>query len=141
MDSGEAELKGRKRLLDSDDEAEMRAASSQDVGHACVQSSPRETQSSKAKRGEFLNREVQGMQLTFTVLKGPRVLVPTEGPSLNLIVEYLGGKKGEAKGNGKKGGDGKETNGDAKSTPPDPSSKRSQRKAALAKAKAGERHW
>ena len=44
-----------------------------------------------------MNREVRGMELTFTVLKKRKLLVPTDGPSLNLIVEHLGGRKGEAR--------------------------------------------
>ena len=98
--------RGRKRILDSDDEADLSAPAGGDAAassHAEQPAGGRRPNCKRAhggrrvKRGEFLNRDVRGMHLTFTVLRGPRLFVPVDGPWLQLILEHLAGRSGEPK--------------------------------------------
>ena len=98
--------RGRKRILDSDDEAEGCAPASGDAAASSHAGKPardghpnrrRSNRLRRVKRGEFLNRDVRGMQLTFTMLRGPTLFVPVDGPWLQLIIDHLVGRRGEAK--------------------------------------------
>lgn len=49
----------------------------------------------RPRLGEFVTRQVRGFELTFTVGRGPRVLVPTDGPFIERIVQDLRPRAGE----------------------------------------------
>ena len=88
------EKRGRKRVLDSDDEAEVGAAS----GGSGLRAKTKPLSPCRPhRRAEFVHAEVRGMDLTFMVTAGPKVFVPVDGPWLPMIVKHLVGRTGEDK--------------------------------------------
>jgi hypothetical protein len=83
---------GRKRVLDSDDEAELPPKGFEPRGGEGKRALKNGTSPSKgrrSKRGEFATLEVRDMKLTFTVLPGRKMYVPVEGKWLRLIIEHI----------------------------------------------------
>ena len=83
---------GRKRVLDSDDEAELppngvepRGGGGRRTKNHCSQ----QPKGRRSKRGEFVTMTVRDMKLTFTVLPGRKMYVPVEGRWLQLIIEHI----------------------------------------------------
>ena len=83
---------GRKRVLDSDDEAERapngvepRGGGGRRTKKHCSQ----QPKGRRSKRGEFVTLTVRDMKLTFTVLLGRKMYVPVEGGWLQLIIEHI----------------------------------------------------
>ena len=83
---------GRKRILDSDDEAELPPIGVEPrMGGGRRTKNPRTQQPKgrRSKHGEFVTVTVRGMQLTFTVLSGRKMYVPTEGHWLELMITHI----------------------------------------------------
>ena len=93
-DSGQAPRRaaGRGRFMDSDDEAEVKAAA---VRVPLAKAKP--VKQSKRRKGEFANLTVKEIPMTFTVTKGPRILLPADELTLERIVEHLMPRRGEPK--------------------------------------------
>jgi len=49
----------------------------------------------RPRLGEFVARQARGFELTFTVGRGPRVLVPTDGPFIERVVQDLRPRAGD----------------------------------------------
>ena len=84
----------RKRILDSDDEADLApdGVEPRGGGKSGQARNPRSQlpKARRSKRGEFVTLTVRGMKLTFTVLPGRRMHVPVEeGKSLQMIIEHI----------------------------------------------------
>ena len=98
---GAACKRGRSRILDSEDEEDCvvpAAASSHEQVKPKRRASRRPR---RTRRGEWMTLEIRGFVLTFTVLAGPKILVPMENPSIQKIVDDLLPRKGEAKASGR----------------------------------------
>ena len=83
---------GRKRFLDSDDEAELPPKGVEPRGVGGRRTKNHGSQQSKgrrSKRGEFVSLTVRHMQLTFTVGEGRKLYVPVDGPWLRVIIEHI----------------------------------------------------
>ena len=83
---------GRKRILDSEDEAELPPIGVEPrTGGSKRTKNPRTQQPKgrRSKHGEFVTLTVRSMQLTFTVLSGRKLYVPTEGRWLELILTHI----------------------------------------------------
>lgn len=50
----------------------------------------------RPRLGELVTRQVRGFELTYTLGRGPKVLVPTDGPFIERIVKDLQPRSGEA---------------------------------------------
>ena len=48
-----------------------------------------------AKRGDFRTLDIRGKPLTFTVLQGPRIVVPVDGPWIQQLIDDLMPRGGE----------------------------------------------
>ena len=48
-----------------------------------------------AKRGEFLTSEIRGKPVTYTVMTGPRIVVPVDGPWIQHLIADLMPRAGE----------------------------------------------
>ena len=46
-------------------------------------------------RGEFVNAKLRGMSLCFTVVSGPRVCVPIDGPWVDDMIQDMWSRRGE----------------------------------------------
>ena len=46
--------------------------------------------------GEFVTADIRGCKLCFTVMRGPRILVPIDGPWIDALVQHLLPRAGEA---------------------------------------------
>ena len=53
------------------------------------QTSPKLRRVPTARLGELITRDVRGFKLTYTVGRGPKVLIPTDGPFIERIVKDL----------------------------------------------------
>ena len=83
---------GRKRLLDSDDEAELAPNGLEprgDAGRRTPEQCSKQPKGRRSKRGEFVSLTVRDIQLTFTVLPGRKMYVPVEGQWLQSIIEHV----------------------------------------------------
>ena len=86
---------GRKRILDSDDDAELdpkgfepRREVSKHTGRPPRQkfcSGPEK----RVRRGELVTREIRGTRLTYTVSTGRKMYVPVSGSSLQSILQII----------------------------------------------------
>ena len=73
--------------------------SDSDSGHESEQAprkkQPRRLRRRGAKRGEFLTVEIRGQPVTYTVMSGPRIVVPVDGPWIQHLIEDLVPRAGE----------------------------------------------
>ena len=88
--SPQGKKRGRQAVMsdnDSDEENE------QDSGHMKrTKAAPRKRMT---PRGEFVNAKIRGMSFCFTVMAGPRVCVPIEGPWLENMIQDLLSRRDE----------------------------------------------
>ena len=73
--------------------------SDSDSGHETEQAPrkkhPRRRHRLGAKRGEFLALEIRGKPVTYTVMSGPRIVVPVDGPWIGHLIDDLMPRTGE----------------------------------------------
>ena len=73
--------------------------SDSDSGHESEQAppkkQPRRRRMRGAKRGEFLTLEIRGKPVTYTVMTGPRIVVPVDGPWIQHLIADLLPRAGE----------------------------------------------
>ena len=84
--------RGRKRVLDSDDETDLNPNGVEPRGGGERRAKKHRSQQAKgrpSKRGEFSNVAVRGMKLMFTMLPGRKMYVPAQGRWLQLIIEHI----------------------------------------------------
>ena len=77
--------RGRNRIMDSDDEAEVAVPSVL----AKPKPKARIRRQRRTRRGEFVNLTIRNFSLTFTLASGPKMLVPVEGTGIQNIVDDL----------------------------------------------------
>ena len=81
-------MRGRSAVMsdsDSGDESEQAPRKKQ----------PRRQHMRGAKRGEFLTLEIRGKPVTYTVMTGPRIVVPVDGPWIQHLIADLMPRAGE----------------------------------------------
>ena len=76
--------RGRSKILDSDDEQELGGNM-----QAMVPRRQSRAKRPRMRRGQFVTADIRGMQLQFTVLQGPRVLVQMDEVVIHRIVTDL----------------------------------------------------
>ena len=87
-----APKRGRGKILDSDDEAEVAKTG------VVVKAAAKPRRKVRTRRGEFVNLNIRGFALTFTVSSGPKIMIPLQGNGIQNIVDNLLPRRGEAKG-------------------------------------------
>ena len=83
----------RSRILGSDDEADPGVL----VPEAPKRGRGRGRRPRRTRRGEWVNLEVRGIPLSFTLLSGPRIVVNMEASVIQRIVDDLHPRRGEAR--------------------------------------------
>ena len=81
--------KGKRLILDSDDEA--------DAPCAVVRPLKRKTKQRRLRAGTLVTRSIRNMSLTYTMPHGRCVAVPVDVDALQQIVTDLAGRRGESK--------------------------------------------
>ena len=76
-------------MSDSDSDEEK----GEDCGHMKRTKTP--VRQRRTPRGEFVNAKIRGMSFCFTVMAGPRVCVPIEGPWLENMIQDLLSRRDE----------------------------------------------
>ena len=83
----------RSRILGSDDEADPGVL----VPEAPKRGRGRGRRPRRTRRGEWVNLEVRGIPLSFTLLSGPKIVVDMEASLIQRIVDDLLPRRGEAR--------------------------------------------
>ena len=94
--SPQGKKRGRQAVMsdnDSDEEGAPGCEPKQDSKHMKrFKAAPRKPMT---PRGEFVNAKIRGMSFCFTVMAGPRVCVPIEGPWLENMIQDLLSRRDE----------------------------------------------
>ena len=96
---GAARKKGRQAIL-SESGSDGEASDEQQKRHVGKRKQCR-VHKEQPKTGEFVCAQVRGIDLTFTIGRGPRVVFPVDGPWIQQVVDELLPRAGEVRSSGR----------------------------------------